>query len=492
MKTNKNIDRLFQEKLKDFEVSPPDAVWNEIEQRLKNKKSKPLLPFWFRVGSVAAIGLLIIISSINYYTKSTKIGTHIITNTEKQNTPKNNKEDINTKQFKNNNPIVNVNKPTPSEPNSRELKSIDNSIKKKKKHQVNHQKNNIAKVIKQKTKSVPSEKSISSEKNDANQIALNSLQHKNETNNTIVSDSKNTAENKNTETADFQKNIKSENKNTIANVENNISKDDSSSKTDKNYDDLLQEDINDDIDTNQKETLKRWSVASLVAPVYYNSFNAKGSPLDTKFENSPKKGSKTVSYGVQIGYKFNNKLSLQSGVSLINVGYKIGDIYINPSQQSAARLENVNYLSSATILNINSSNYLSSNQIETSITNPMRGVLNQEFGYLEIPLELKYNLLGNKKQFGINLISGFSTLILNSNDVYVETSEFLSNLGEANNLNKVNFSGNLGLDIDYKINKKFYFNIAPMLKIHTNTFSKNDGSFKPYVLGVYTGLNYNF
>ncbi len=31
MKENKNIERLFQEKFKDFEVTPPDFVWDNIQ-----------------------------------------------------------------------------------------------------------------------------------------------------------------------------------------------------------------------------------------------------------------------------------------------------------------------------------------------------------------------------------------------------------------------------------------------------------------------------
>jgi len=31
-----------------------------------------------------------------------------------------------------------------------------------------------------------------------------------------------------------------------------------------------------------------------------------------------------------------------------------------------------------------------------------------------------------------------------------------------------------------------------MFKYQLNTFSKNDGGFKPYYLGVYTGLNFRF
>jgi len=56
MNEKKNIDRLFQEKFKDFEVAPPEFVWQNIETELQEKKKKRrILPLWFRLSGVAAI-----------------------------------------------------------------------------------------------------------------------------------------------------------------------------------------------------------------------------------------------------------------------------------------------------------------------------------------------------------------------------------------------------------------------------------------------------
>lgn len=66
MKEKKNIDRLFQEKFKDFEKSPQEDMWNRISEEL-DKKEKPsralIIPLWLKVGSVAAI-LAIILSTV--------------------------------------------------------------------------------------------------------------------------------------------------------------------------------------------------------------------------------------------------------------------------------------------------------------------------------------------------------------------------------------------------------------------------------------------
>ena len=64
MKDQKNIERLFQEKFKDFEATPPQGSWDAIASRLNEKKKKKrVVPFWFQLSGIAAslfiIGTLI-------------------------------------------------------------------------------------------------------------------------------------------------------------------------------------------------------------------------------------------------------------------------------------------------------------------------------------------------------------------------------------------------------------------------------------------------
>ena len=52
-----NLDKLFQEQLKNLEATPNKKVWNNIESKLKKKK-RAVLPFWWFSGGVAALLLL--------------------------------------------------------------------------------------------------------------------------------------------------------------------------------------------------------------------------------------------------------------------------------------------------------------------------------------------------------------------------------------------------------------------------------------------------
>jgi len=110
--------------------------------------------------------------------------------------------------------------------------------------------------------------------------------------------------------------------------------------------------------------------------------------------------------------------------------------------------------------------------------------------YFEVPLELEYALV--KKRFGINLIGGFSTFILNNNEVVSEFEGRKTLIGTANNINNLSFSTNLGVGLDYKFTKTFKLNIEPSFKYQINTFSDVSGNFKPYIIGVYTGFSYKF
>ncbi|MFY7666101.1 hypothetical protein [Flavobacterium sp.] len=55
MKERKNIDRLFQEKFKDFEQVPDPVVWENIEHALLQKKKRRVIPIWWKLAGAAAI-----------------------------------------------------------------------------------------------------------------------------------------------------------------------------------------------------------------------------------------------------------------------------------------------------------------------------------------------------------------------------------------------------------------------------------------------------
>ncbi len=400
MREEKNIDRLFQEKLKDYEVFPPSKSWRIIEKSIKQPPKKRILPLWFRITSIAAMLLAFI----------TLGNKHIVPN-----------EFSGFQKFM--------------------FKSKDSikSIVKNKKNLL------IAKKNKNKNNAGLSAKII----------PLNIDDNRTETSTNNISSTE-------------QNSLEKPAKTLLLKAAEGFPLKEHSSLPEQT-----------------KE--KRWSIAYNVAPIYFSSFGSSKSPIDNKFENNSTSGKANISHGIKITFKLNNKFSVQSGVNLVDMGYKTNNVFL-PTGITAVRLSDI----SGTRVNTPSKSASLEQRYsrQSPITKGNTGSIDQLFGYIEVPLEIKYQLTDGK--LGLNIVGGFSTLFLNKNELLIEVDGFKTSIGEATNLRDINFSGNIGMDIDYLIHKNLYINVSPMLKVQTNTFSKNTGDFQSYYLGIYTGLNFKF
>ena len=117
------------------------------------------------------------------------------------------------------------------------------------------------------------------------------------------------------------------------------------------------------------------------------------------------------------------------------------------------------------------------------------GEINQQFGYIEIPLELEFALID--KKFGLNIIGGGSSLFLDNNSLDLVSANQKTDLGEATNINNTSFSTNIGLGMDYQLTDKFSISVEPIFKYQINTFS-NVNNVQPTNFGIYSGLNFKF
>lgn len=244
-------------------------------------------------------------------------------------------------------------------------------------------------------------------------------------------------------------------------------------------------------------TLKRWSISPNASPVYYNTLS-NGSPIDETFADNSKTGDVNFSYGVNVGYDVNKRLTVRSGIHKVDYSYSTRDIALVPSI-NGTDLTTIQFRGNNNSFDIKdrqiASNVAFSQyqlpSTESSIREKqIEGNLNQRMSYIEVPVELKYALVD--KKLGVNVIGGVSTLLLTENSIVLDSPEILTEIGEATNVNDVSFSTNIGLGIDYKVSKQIEVNVEPMLKYQLNTFSGNTGNFKPYSVGVYTGVSFRF
>lgn len=504
MSNKKSIDRLFQEKFKDFEVAPSDAVWNRIEQRLDRKKKKRrIIPIWWQVGgAAAALVLLFAIGNSLFNTDNQNIpkvvGTDKPSNAvseDEQNTNKNIKATDNT---------------TIAADDSYTLIQEDTVISSTK----SSERNQLKTATSNRNKAsfgVASTNPNSSKKSNFNKNTLNQ-------NNTLVAKEEYPVKQSN-EVVQLKSNSEIESIITDSKTKNNVAHtliEKHKKKTEKqdaiteanNINDLKKEtkDVQtieeaiaeaNNINEKEKEKLRRWSIAPSVAPVYFNSLG-NGSSIDEQFNENATSNAITMSYGIDGSYAISNRLKITTGVHRVSLNNTINDVLalsdntLASRNASAIRMENVTLKSSAdnsSLMVISRAN-LNKESIPESINTLPTGDLEQRFGFIEIPLELEYKVID--KKLGVNVVGGFSTLFLNENEIFADVNGESTLIGEANNLNDTSFSANFGIGLDYSLSKKLNINLEPKFKYQLNTFNNTSGNFQPFFIGVYTGLSFKF
>jgi len=234
----------------------------------------------------------------------------------------------------------------------------------------------------------------------------------------------------------------------------------------------------------------------MAAPIYYDNLGS-GTSIDSQFENNASSGEISMSYGINLAYQITDKIMIRSGVSKVDLSYNTKNIAFT-SAVGQAGLSRINY-SDGNVPNYSIENRTvhqfsnltaSADFNRASLASPTAGYLNQKLGFIEVPLEIEYVIID--KKIGLNIIGGGSTLFLNDNMISLNATDFSTNLGEANNLNNISFSTNLGVGIDYNISPQFELNLEPIFKYQLNTFSKTTGNVNPYYFGVYSGFSFKF
>ena len=513
MKTKKQIDRLFREQFKDFDVTPPPQAWENIKARLQEKKKdRKVIPlFWYKVAGVAAL-LLLFFSVGNFFFNNPIEENHITI------------EDGSVK--------------------DKNEQFVDNSKSSEKELQNNVEESLTStenKVLNTSEKEQESKDSFSKEKNSENIIADKSSSRENKDNleknnsnkktyNAIAQTQKqeNQTKEKNTYTTDDypvlnkkedfaatqaqnekNKQVNDTPANLIQQKENNLeevgiaqTEEESAEKSNKkSLIEYLKEKEEEEIIANTENSLdERWAISPNFAPLYYNTLGD-GSSIDTQFTNNSKSGEVNYGYGVQVSYAINDKLSVRTGLNKVDLSYVTNNIeFVGAGIDQG--ISSINYGGSNNIIAVGAAGSLNNIDSDYPVLSDngvviiprngdaIPGSMTQSIDYFEIPLELKYGIVNNR--FGINVIGGMSTLLLNNNEISVQSDGFKSVIGEANNLNGLSFSTNLGIGLDYKISKKILFNIEPMFKYQLNPYTDSNVNFKPYYLGIYSGFSYKF
>jgi hypothetical protein len=122
---------------------------------------------------------------------------------------------------------------------------------------------------------------------------------------------------------------------------------------------------------------------------------------------------------------------------------------------------------------------------------PVSSSLSQNLSYLELPVILRYKIVD--KTIGINLIGGLSYNMLVHNSVYTIVDGNKYPIGDTKGLNPLTLSSSLGMGMEYNFSDKLSLNFEPTFRYYLNPFSVTTGSFiHPYSFGIFSGVSYKF
>lgn len=478
MKEKKNIDRLYQEKFKDFEATPSPGVWKNIADRLEeDKRKKPLiLPIWYKIAGAAA--MLAILLSGGYF---------IYQNNFFGNTPglvfefqEIERPHIQTT-FENKTLTETGNLLQKITSDKQENKSSNNALTSG---------NNGVASSGIETKNEKASEDSSSEIGENNEKLINQ--------NTGLAETEDFSEEKikeNLETSENSaSNKRSDSTSLIAgNTETEVQKE-KDSLAENAIATLEKESKEAEKEKDETETGKgKLSLSTFAAPVVYDNFG-KGNPIDPQFAGNSSSPNLTMAYGVNVSYQLSEKLKIRSGIGKVAMSYDIQDVLFSAAIIPNA-IASIDYSQEGSNFQIqgnsgrNSYSSAQSSFAPESASMAMLGEINQQFGYIEIPLEIEYKLID--KKMGLNIIGGGSSLILDENTLLLNSNNQSAHLGKANNINDLSFSTNIGLGVDYKLTEKLKINLEPIFKYQINTFN-NTQNLQPYYFGVYSGLSYKF
>ncbi|MDB4279993.1 hypothetical protein N9863_00050 [Flavobacteriaceae bacterium] len=473
MKQKKNIDQLFNERFANHQADPASHVWDKIQARLEKDKKDRVIAIWWRTAGVAAsLALIFSLAGLLDNTQSNSI-------VEQQPEVKNNSTpspkidkavEINLRQ--DNTRVATTNKDAQNQIITPKVEVNDNKTSKNEIIVLNKQKKAGAKLAVKKDAGVP-----------AKNLGVAVVKPNNSP---VISENKEII---NTEVV-----VPTGSSTVIAALEN-ISPEGAEKQS--IFDAIKEQEqleSKEAVANNTTPQENLWEIAPNIAPVYYNTLS-QGSSIDASFADNSQSGDVNISYGIGVRYALSDRLKIRSGISNVALSYSTSGIELGDGPVSLA-LKTIDYASEGVVVIAQDlGTFSSQNQdgtfgdITPKSTNG-EAFINQNISYYEVPLELSYTLFDSA--FGLDVIGGVSTLLLGNNEVSVTAGSYNEVLGSANNLSSLSFATNIGLGLHYKMSSKFRLNVEPMFKYQLNPYTDSSVSFKPYYLGVYTGLSFKF
>jgi hypothetical protein len=462
MKKNENLDDLIRAKLENYSVPPPPQLWQQVHQKLEYRRRQTKM-MWVRITSAAAVVAIAFIAG--WYFVDTRNDQPVISET---NPPESRQEMVQT--------------PASGDVFQAETnKSAENNLP-----------------------GTATNPSLLAAKTEGQSAGVDSEQP------AVIADLRSSAS--------FEK-MQSRN----SRFENDPFPKLKVKRQPAIYDELALADVDKLIIEsnirnleNEKTKPMGWTMGLYVAPGY-SSYNASHtSDYKSNMTYSGSEGNTNVGGGVSVQYRTGKRWMVESGVYYAQNGQKsensVSLFAFNQNYDYAAAPESNNYFSN--VVRVNNGNLAmnstagviafsgtpkgaelsgSFESLAGNKTNMMvpNGEFSQVFEFMEIPMLVRYRVIDSR--FGVEVIAGLSTSVLVGNNAYIDNQYGTQNIGKTLDISTFNLAGNAGLAANYALGDHFSVAIEPRFSYYLNSINQNSQvEFRPYRIGFFTGLTYNF
>ena len=254
-----------------------------------------------------------------------------------------------------------------------------------------------------------------------------------------------------------------------------------------------------------------WSVGMVLAPAYSVNQSSHGALYASNMSYAGANNDVKVDGGLTVEYRVGKRWSIQSGIyynrqgqsstnqaSYKNLSYEtagVADDYFATAVEINAETVEMNSVAGVIEINELPADVQFTNSLEAvnsrSEASLSKATFDQRFEYVELPFIIRYQILD--AGFELQVLGGLNAGLLVSNKAYLENDGGRYSVGRTQNMSKFNYSTSMGLGLGYKLNSNLRIRVEPQVKYYLGSLNNNpEVTFKPYSIGIYTGLNYNF
>jgi hypothetical protein len=255
--------------------------------------------------------------------------------------------------------------------------------------------------------------------------------------------------------------------------------------------------------------IDRWSLGAAFSPAVILRQGDTENPVISDMISNEKL---MVSYsgGFSISYNLNKRFTLSTGISYSNISQRVTGVNtytgFAPIIASKGTTDIVITTSAGKIVSANPDIFvadIAASRVSTAygadVFDPDKSglpyagsSLNQNFGYLELPLYVRYKLIDRK--LDMNILGGIAYSILVGNSVH--TNSFSGEklfVGKTEGLSPISVSSSMGLGFQYNMSGSLSFTLEPVVRYYISPLGERVGSIiHPWSAGLFTGFSYRF